>query len=162
MSTRMDHFREVLGHFDTTMLITQAVDAPRARPMAIADREFDGTLWLATSQDTSKTDEIRRDHAVCCVMQSSNRYLSLSGTAQLVNDLDKKRQLWSKAWETWFPDGPEDPDLVLIKVEVERGEYWDLSGFKGIKAAYEMIRSIAADERPTHDEPDTHGVVHMS
>ncbi len=59
------------------------------------------------------------------------------GTAELVRDLDKARELWNPDLETWFPRGLDDPDLALLRVTVTRAECWDspdgavvhLSGF---------------------------------
>lgn len=36
--------------------------------------------------------------------------------------------LWQKPLKTWFPKGLDDPDLALLKVEVEHAEYWDQNG----------------------------------
>ena len=40
-------------------------------------------------------------------------------------DPAKVQSLWSEALRVWFPKGPEDPDITLIKVEVDTAEYWD-------------------------------------
>ena len=32
---------------------------------------------------------------------------------------------WQETMRTWFPNGKDDPDLALIKVTPEYGEYWD-------------------------------------
>ena len=32
--------------------------------------------------------------------------------------------------EAWLPGGPEDPNAVLVRVDVERAEYWDTPGSK--------------------------------
>lgn len=30
--------------------------------------------------------------------------------------------------EAWLPGGPEDPQAVLLRVDVQGGEYWDTPG----------------------------------
>ena len=52
-------------------------------------------------------------------------FVSVSGRANLVRDKDKAKELWTPAMKAWFPKGPEDPDLALLKVSVEKAEYWD-------------------------------------
>jgi hypothetical protein len=37
----------------------------------------------------------------------------------------KAKELWDPNYQTWFPAGPTDPHLALIRVRVERAEYWD-------------------------------------
>ncbi|NHA01653.1 pyridoxamine 5'-phosphate oxidase family protein [Nocardioides sp. W3-2-3] len=40
------------------------------------------------------------------------------------------RSLWTTFAEAWMPEGPEDPNAVLLRVDVEAGEYWDTPGGK--------------------------------
>jgi general stress protein 26 len=54
--------------------------------------------------------------------------VSLSGRAVVVEDAAKKRELWNSAVEAWFPDGPDDDGVVLLKVEGESAEYWNTPG----------------------------------
>jgi len=42
-----------------------------------------------------------------------------------MRDAARARELWSPAAKAYFPRGPEDPNLVLIRVEVDQAEYWD-------------------------------------
>ena len=54
-----------------------------------------------------------------------NSFISTSGTAQLVRDKEKMKELWKPVLKIFFNQGLEDPDLGLIKVTVEKAEYWD-------------------------------------
>src|SRR3712207_7360015 len=47
--------------------------------------------------------------------------------AVVVDDPAKKRELWNSAVEAWFPQGPDDDSVVLLKVEADSAEYWDRS-----------------------------------
>jgi hypothetical protein len=49
----------------------------------------------------------------------------VSGTAELTSDRERIRRLWKPECRTWFPLGAEDPDLALLRVRVDRAEYWD-------------------------------------
>ena len=40
-------------------------------------------------------------------------------------DRAKVKALWNEIYRAWFPGGPEDDNVVLIRVEAERAEYWD-------------------------------------
>jgi len=46
----------------------------------------------------------------------------------VVEDPAKKRDLWNSAVEAWFPQGPDDAGVVLLKVEGDSAEYWDSPG----------------------------------
>lgn len=98
-----------------------------SRPMATQQTPFDGTVWFFTQRDTEKVDEFRRNPNVNVAYADpkGNRWVSLSGTASLVNDMDRKRELWQEPLKAWFPKGLDDPSLTLIRVDAESAEYWD-------------------------------------
>ena len=43
---------------------------------------------------------------------------------------DQLKELWNTFAEAWLPGGPEDPNAVLMRVDVDSGEYWDTPGGK--------------------------------
>ena len=110
------------------MLTTASVDGTlRSRPMATQKTDFDGTLWFFTDADSPKVDEVRDDQQVNVgyADPDSNRYVSISGAARVVRDRAKIKELWSPLHKAWFPNGPDDPNIALLKVEVTQAEYWD-------------------------------------
>ena len=110
------------------MLTTVDADGSlRSRPMATQSTDFDGDLWFFTRADSPKVDEVRRDEAVnlSYAAPAKQRYVSISGTARLVRDRAKAEELWNPLLKAWFPQGLDDPDLALLKVAVEKAEYWD-------------------------------------
>jgi general stress protein 26 len=113
---------------EVAMLTTQDDDGTfRSRPMAATQTEFDGTLWFFTQASSHKVHEIDREHQVnlSYADPGGNRYVSVSGLATLVRDRAKIDQLWSPVLKAWFPDGKDDPDIALLRVEVSKAEYWD-------------------------------------
>jgi general stress protein 26 len=110
------------------MLTTVEADGClRSRPMATQDTAFDGTLWFFTRVDTAKVHEIERDRHVnlSFANPSDEVYVSVSGTARVVRDQAKAKELWNPLYKAWFPQGVDDPELSLLRVEVEKAEYWD-------------------------------------
>ncbi len=99
----------------------------RARPMVTQKTEFDGILWFLTSTKTHKVSEIDQDPRVCIAYSDidDNNYVSVSGTAQVVQDRAKIEEMWNPLYKAWFPDGLDDPTICLLKVTVEQAEYWD-------------------------------------
>lgn len=156
MNTKQEKLQEVIENFHTAMLVTQdTTGALVARPMAIADHDHEtGTLVFSTSSETGKVSEIRADEEVAVIMQSSSRYVSLSGTARISNDREKIRALFKKDWEIWFPEGPEQSDLRLILFTPATGEYWDLSGGKGLKFLWQAGKALVQDEAMEPDQYD--------
>ncbi len=99
-----------------------------ARPMALQEVEFDGDLWFFAERGSRKVANVTAHPSVNVTVGSATTWVSLSGTAVVVDDLDRKRELWNPFVEAWFPDGPEDPDVVLVKVTADGAEYWATPG----------------------------------
>ena len=45
--------------------------------------------------------------------------------AKLVKDRAKNEELWTEKYKAWFPKGLDEPELALLKVTVDKAEYWD-------------------------------------
>lgn len=111
------------------MLTTVAPDGSlHSRPMATQEVDFDGSLWFFTRASSTKVDEIRHDADVNLAYSSpeDHRYVSLSGKATVVRDREKARELWNPSHRMWFAQGLDDPDLVLLRVDVDVAQYWDM------------------------------------
>ena len=162
--TRKEKFGAILKHFDEAMLVTRSAQgALRARPMAIAGCDADRDIWFATGEESGKVDELLRDPQVAVTCQSTRRYLSISGLARVVRDRAKIDELWSDAWKAWFPQGKDDPRLTLVHIRATEAEYWDQTGMKGLRYAFDAIKSMAKGERVqgTEERPDLHGKVQL-
>lgn len=98
-----------------------------ARPMAVLEMDFDGNVWFFTNKDAPKVDQIGSEPRVNVAYSdpSNQDYVSLSGKAHLVVDKSLNEKYWKPQFEAWFPDGLDDPQLALLKIEVDGAEYWD-------------------------------------
>ena len=111
------------------MFTTTDVDGRMvSRPMAVQEIEFDGDLWFFTKADGRKAKQIARERRVNVSLSSKSSWISVSGDAEMVRDTVKAKELWNAGIEAWFPNGPEDPDIVLVKVHADGAEYWDTPG----------------------------------
>lgn len=107
-----------------------------------------GQLWFITQRNSAKAEEISATPEVCITVSDleENRFASVSGTAELLDDAPRKRELWTPAFNAYFPSGPTDPEAVLLGVTLHRGEYW-----KGQPAPLDAIQTLLSevtDERP--------------
>lgn len=126
----------LIKDIDIAMMTTIEPDGSlRSRPMSTQQSESDGDLWFFSYANTAKVDEIERDRRVNLSYSSAdkNTWISVSGTANVVKDRAKMDELWTPILKAWFPDGVEDPNLALLKVEVEQAEYWDTASGKVIQ-----------------------------
>ena len=151
----LENYLEILESFDTAMLVTLRGNEVRSRPMAIADTSPDGRLWFLTSVESGKLEEITDSPMVNVSMQADSKFLSISGSAVATRDPEKIDQLWSASNNAWFPEGKDDPTLIVLEIVPTYAEYWDMSGVGGIQAILEIGKSIATQEKPEFDD-DVH------
>lgn len=149
---------EMLDEFDTAMLVTHGIDGRfEGRPMQMAEVEPAGPIWFFTSRDSRKIAEIEADPKALLVFEDEhNQYLSISGTARVLEDPARVRRLWKDAFKVWFPEGVEDPDLVLMAVEPEVAEFWDTRGTNRLEYIFDAAKAYVTGERPS-DDGDRHG-----
>lgn len=161
MDESKDKMFELLTEFHTAMLITRdASGMMRARPMAIACHEKNDELWFFTGLDTEKSDEIAADPRVSvCFQRDRSLYLSLWGSAVVLQDREKARSMWKEAFRVWFPEGPDDPELALIHFIPAGGEFWDSKGWKKARYAFQAARAYIVGKTPTVDEGEQHAEV---
>lgn len=136
---------ELIKDVDIAMLTTVAADGRLvSRPLGTQDVEFDGDLWFATEYDSGKAAEIEANPHVNVAYASpgDNTYVSVAGRACLVRDRAKIEAMWSPAMKVFFPEGKDDPNLCLIRVEAESAEYWDGPGHLFGKALYFALTAV--------------------
>ena len=74
---------------------------------------------------------LRRSHSrrpkvnTSCANPDDHKYVSISGSAHLVTYREKIKELWQPVFKAWFPEGSDQPDVALLKVKIEKAEYWD-------------------------------------
>lgn|SRR5690606_15891454 len=147
MAHRREPSREeilrALEQFRSGMLVTMRRDgALHGRPMRVAGHEDDGTVWFVTRAHSGKVDEVEKFEQAAAMFQSPRLYLNLSGEAEVVHDPERLRELWRESWRLWFPSGPDDRELTLLKLRPRSADLWDTRGFGMLRFAVDALRQI--------------------
>jgi general stress protein 26 len=138
---------ELLEKFRFAMLTTRSPEGElHAHPLTVQETEFDGDLWFVIGRHASAVTDIAGDARVGVSFSASDAWLSITGTAHVVDDTARLREQWNAALEAWFPNGPEDPEVVLLKVDAEGAEYWDSPGGR-IASAIAFVKHKVTGER---------------
>lgn len=130
-SRQLDTLRKLVKDVQVAMLTTTTSDGTLiSRPLQTLDFDDDNVLWFATDSTSEKALEIKTHPHIGLAYadRRDNSFVSISGPARLLRDEQKIDALWSPAMSLFFPAGKADPNLVLIRVEIERAEYWDGPG----------------------------------
>jgi general stress protein 26 len=131
----LDNIWDIFEKFHVSMLVSHGSAGLHSRPMAPIWRRENGLVWFLTSLDTEKRQEIARNPDVAITLSDGSRHAAMSGTAALVADRTIIRDLWNAGAQAYCPDGPEDPEVIAIKVTPDIGEYWD-----GPSAPVQMVK----------------------
>jgi general stress protein 26 len=121
-------FRDLVKDIPFAMFTTVTVNgALRSRPMVASENAFDGILWFFTRTSSAVAQEIGGNQMVNVTYVSApeDRFVSVSGVASVVRDLERAGRMWSPAYNQWFAGGAADPELSLIRIDVARIEFWD-------------------------------------
>ena len=147
--------RELVKDIDFCMLTTVDDDgALHSRPMS-SNGEIDpnGNIWFFTNASSHKVSEIAKlpKVNVSFADPDSQRYVSVSGTADLVRDQKKIEELWKPEFKIWFPEGKDDPEIALLRINLEKAEYWDSPG-STIGYALSFVSSLVTGKQPDMGE----------
>ena len=143
-----------------SMLTTIVEDGDlHSRPMANVESDFDGNIWFFTAKSSPKVHDIENKPAVNVAFSDPEKqnYISLAGRAELIIDRALFEKYWSKAYEAWFPDGLEDPELSLLKITIESAQYWDSPSSPVAHIAGFIRSKVTGESGPLGDN----GVAHL-
>lgn len=59
------------------------------------------------------------------VSKGHDYFACLSGNARIDNDRALIDKLWDNQVDAWFPGGKEDPNLALLRVDIDFAELWE-------------------------------------
>jgi len=147
-TARMDRHEAItkmkeLGEGKVCMFLTSMDQRPiPSRPMAVQQVCDKGNFWFLSSRTSAKDQQLRQDPQVQLMFAdtSNAEYMSVLGTAEEIDSMEKKKELWSSMAKAWFPGGVEDPDLTVIKVTTTGAHYWDTKHGKLVS----MIKILGA------------------
>lgn len=130
------------------MLCTKHREHIDSKPMSTIKVEEDGSIWFFTEEFTEKIEQVESNPQVCLAYSdpSKNSYLSVTGTASIVNDKARLKELWNPILTAWFPQGLETPGLALLRVTPAHAEFWDSSSSKMVNL-YNMVKAAVSGDR---------------
>lgn len=140
--------KELIGDERLGMLTTVDSDGKLvSRPMALQRLDDDGTLWFLTGRDSAKAEQLERDPRINVAFQSRGTWISVAGRGTLVEQRDTIHDLWNAGADAWFPDGPDSPEAIALRVDPGTAEYWDTPGGR-VASVLAYAKSKLTGDRP--------------
>jgi general stress protein 26 len=143
VQAELSNVLELIRHIRIALLTTLERDgAFHARPVQTLGIDADGTLWFFTDLHSGKAHELRADMRVSLgyANTATNRYVAVNGVGTVLRDPHRAQELWQVEQRAYYPTGPGDERLGLLRVQIERDEYWIAPGrpsylYAALKAA---------------------------
>jgi general stress protein 26 len=144
----IDHVWALIDDIPIAMVVTHEGQGQnmRARPMAVRSARDEAAIYFLTDVDAPKANEIRRNQSICLALADNKKqkYVSVSGHAELIDDRERIKKLWS-VYDKAFWSDKDDPRIRVLRVTPESAEFWEGAGT--VVTAVKLIAAIASGER---------------
>mgnify|MGYP006382925101 FL=1 len=144
---QMDKIQAMVKDIKYTMMTTRtSEDHLHSCPMNTTETSIGAKeIWFIGHTPSETVENIKTNPEVnlAYVSQDDKNYLSITGTAELVEDKEKLNELWSVMYNAYFEKGKEDPSVQLIKVTPHGAEYW--ANGNAITSAFKMTAAAVTE-----------------
>ncbi|HEY6100637.1 MAG TPA: pyridoxamine 5'-phosphate oxidase family protein [Anaeromyxobacter sp.] len=121
-------YATLLAGYRTALLTTRSDDGHlHCRPMAMRQQVRGEEIWFATALRSNKCRDLGDDPrcALAFFDAEDGTTLSISGRGEVISDRRLALTLWDPSWSRWFPGGPAQRGVALVRVIPERVERHD-------------------------------------
>lgn len=155
--TDLHKLGELIDDIEVAMLTTHTSDGSLvSRPLQTLKLDAGGELIFFTAADSHKVTDLTADKHLnlAYAQHSDRRYVSVRGSARIDRDRCLIDELWSPIQKIFFPQGKDDPELVVLRVKVRDASYWE-SADNFLERALDFTRGMISKDPAdlgTHDE----------
>ncbi len=141
-------FWHAMSHSALVMLQLDA-DPDTAAPMtAQLDRDADSAIWFFVGAHSRFAE--MGPATVTFSAKGHDLFARFHGN--LVHETSRSRldKQWSNAVEAWFPAGKDDPDMVMLRMDLGDATIWDASKDLLTTAKMAMGMDVRGDVKDQH------------
>jgi general stress protein 26 len=142
-----DRVWELMEKIGFCMLSTLDGEDIRSRPMAAHVQRDENSIYFLADVTSHKDDEIARNPNVGLAFADAGdqKYVSLTGRAEVSNDRQKIKELWSTPAKAWW-QSPDEPSIRVLKITPKDAQYWDSPGT--VLSYVKMFTATMTDAQP--------------
>jgi general stress protein 26 len=135
------------------MMTTRFEGGLRARPLEARPDRDENVIWFLTDRRGLKDNEVLAHHEVCLTFLYAKEkvYLSVTGRGFVSSDFSRAKELWNEEQQAWWPAGPGDPNVLVMRVELDLAEMWDGPASSTV-AAFELAKARMTGTKPNLGE----------
>lgn len=125
MATIKEKAAKMLENTEVVVLSSVNKDGyPRPVPLSKIQAEGISTIWMATGSNSVKTKDFRTNPKAGLCFYVEGNSVALTGEVEIVTDTAQKQELWQDWFIAHFPEGPTDPNYVLLKFRADHATFW--------------------------------------
>ena len=96
------------------------------QPMATFGDKAANTIWFYTTKSSDLFQDTGASHdAMLCLMAKDQEFQGcIHGRLSPSHDKAKIDEYWSPFVSAWFPEGKDDPDLTLMRLDLVDARVW--------------------------------------
>ena len=150
--TSIDRVWQIIDKVGVAMLATRFPGGMRARPLEARPERAAGLIWFVTDLKSGKEHEVEAEHDVGLVFvdAADKAYLSITARAEVRRDSAKAAEIWKPTDNAWW-NGPDDPNVCLLRVRPITAELWDGPASMAV-TAFEFAKTWITGAEPNLGE----------
>jgi len=143
-------FKKIVEDVRVCMFITNnQTEEEHTRPMSVVDVEENGTLWFYTDIRSIKVEEVATDRKVHLTFAHPGKesYMDVCGTGHIETDRALVKQKWTPVVKAYFPDGADDPNIALLRVQPYSVYYWEAETGKMVQFFKMAVSAVTGNTK---------------
>ncbi|MHA2283759.1 MAG: pyridoxamine 5'-phosphate oxidase family protein [Promethearchaeota archaeon] len=83
-------------------------------------------IYISTNTSSSKVTHLNKNPKMCVYFCDAEDFkgFMLGGSVEIVDDMKLKKTFWLDWWTRYYPEGVEDPDYTLLRLEPTNARYY--------------------------------------
>jgi general stress protein 26 len=152
-SQQINRIWDIIEKVGVAMLTTRFGGGLRARPLEARPDRHAGIIWFLTDVRSGKDHEVAAspDIGLVFIDAGAKAYLSITGRAEILRDPVQAAGIWKNSDQVWWPGGPDDATLRVLRVEPDTAELWDGPSSLAV-AAFEFAKAKVTGAKPNLGE----------
>lgn len=133
---------------DHTGMLGLTQDNHHFQPMTAFVERDSNTLWFYTKSDTDLAQSVAANGADAAFMFLDKKLQAcIDGRLTLSRDRERIERFWNAHVAAWYPQGKDDPSLILLRLDVSEAAVWINEGGL-LKYAFEVAKANASKTTP--------------
>ena len=84
------------------------------------------SIYISTNTSSNKVTHLSKNPKMCVYFCDTEDFKGLmsGGLVEIVDDIEIKKAIWLDWWTKYYPEGLEDPDYTLLRLEPKNARFY--------------------------------------